>query len=199
MNSLEEIADKVRQCTDCPLWRSRTRAVPGEGPSQVKLVFVGEAPGFYEDQEGRPFVGAAGRFLSELLTSIGLRREDVYITNTVKCRPPNNRDPLPGEMDACKKYLDRQIELLRPRLVVTLGRHSMARFLPRESITRVRGKPRKVGIVTVYPMLHPAAALHQQSLRSAIEEDFRGLRAFLDGKGVESEDSATGSQQLPMF
>ncbi len=126
MDSLQEIATLVEACTDCPLSRGRTKAVPGEGPSNAQVMFIGEAPGFNEDQQGRPFVGAAGHFLEELLGSAGIKRADVFITNVVKCRPPNNREPLPAEISACRKYLERQIALLQPRLVVTLGRYSLA-------------------------------------------------------------------------
>jgi len=138
-------------------------------------MFIGEAPGFHEDQQGRPFVGAAGRFLEELLESIGLKREDVFITNVIKCRPPGNRDPLPEEIEGCKPYLDRQIELLQPKLVVTLGRFSMARAFPRARISHIHGQPRKIGGVVYYPMYHPAAALHQPGLRPTVEEDMRRI------------------------
>ena len=128
MDSLAQIALEVSTCTDCPLSENRTRAVPGEGPEDAEIMLIGEAPGFNEDQQGRPFVGAAGRVLEQLLASIDLRREDVYITNTVKCRPSNNRDPLPGEMAACRRYLDRLMEVMSPKVVVTLGRHSLTAF-----------------------------------------------------------------------
>ncbi|MFQ5861061.1 MAG: uracil-DNA glycosylase family protein, partial [Dehalococcoidia bacterium] len=133
--TLEALAEKVSGCTDCPLSQSRTTAVPGEGAPNVKVVFIGEAPGFHEDRQGRPFVGPAGGFLEELLASVGLKREDVFITNMVKCRPPSNRDPLPGEIAECSKYLDRQLQLIKPRVIVTLGRYSLAKFFPRESIS----------------------------------------------------------------
>jgi DNA polymerase len=143
-------------------------------------MFIGEAPGFHEDQQGRPFVGAAGKFLEELLESIGLKREDVFITNVIKCRPPGNRDPLPEEIEACKPYLDRQIELLQPKLVVTLGRFSMARAFPKARISRIHGQPRKVGGVIYYPMYHPAAALHQPSLRRTVVEDMRRIPELIE-------------------
>jgi len=161
-------------------------------------MFIGEAPGYHEDQQGRPFVGPAGQFLDQLLQTAGLRREDVYITNMVKCRPPDNRDPYPGEIQACKKYLDRQLELLNPRVVVTLGRHSLARFFPKETISKARGKARRVGEVVVFPMYHPAAALHQPSLRPIIEEDVQRLPALLTAPPPAAEP-AGGSQQLSMF
>ncbi|MDP6102491.1 MAG: uracil-DNA glycosylase, partial [Dehalococcoidia bacterium] len=130
MDNLAQIDWEISVCTDCPLSRERNKAVPGEGPENAEIMLIGEAPGFNEDKQGRPFVGAAGHFLEELLALAKLRREDVYITNTVKCRPPNNRDPLPGELSACRKYVDRQIEVLSPKVIVTLGRHSLTSFLP---------------------------------------------------------------------
>ena len=128
MNNLEDVARLVRTCTDCPLHRDRTNAVPGEGPADAEVMFIGEGPGFQEDKQGRPFVGAAGQFLEELLASIGANRRDVFIANMIKCRPPQNRDPSPVEISSCSKYLDRQIELVNPKLIVTLGRFSLGRF-----------------------------------------------------------------------
>jgi DNA polymerase len=143
-------------------------------------MFIGEAPGFHEDQQGRPFVGAAGQFLEELLESIGLTREDVFITNVIKCRPPGNRDPLPNEITACAPHLDLQIELIQPTVVATLGRFSMARAFPRARISRIHGEPRKIGGVVYYPMYHPAAALHRPSLRSTVEADMRRIPKVMD-------------------
>ena len=143
MNSLEEIAQLVSRCTDCDLFQGRTNAVPGEGAHNADIMFIGEGPGVQEDRQGRPFVGPAGQFLEELLAAIGLRRNQVYIANMVKCRPPQNRDPLPAEIGACSKYLERQIELIDPALIVTLGRFSLARFFPGESISRARGRLRE--------------------------------------------------------
>lgn len=204
MDSLAQIDREVSVCTDCPLSRNRSRAVPGEGPENAKIMLIGEAPGFNEDKQGRPFVGAAGHFLEELLALARLRREDVYITNTVKCRPLNNRDPLPGEMAACRKYLDRQIQVISPKVVVTLGRYSLTSFLPKETIGKARGKPRNVNGITLFPMYHPAAALHQQSLRKVIEEDIKKLPALLkelpsvqeEAPPVKGEREA---KQLSMF
>ena len=201
MNSVEEVAQRVRICIDCPLSNSRTHAVPGEGPADAQIMFIGEGPGYHEDRQGRPFVGPAGMFLDQLLASIGLRREEVFIANMVKCRPSGNRDPLPAEIAACSKYLDRQLELIRPKLVVTLGRFSSAKFFPRESISKARGKSRKVDGLTIYPIMHPAAALYRQELRKVIEEDFKAIPGLLketmvsEGKGQES----TPPQQLAMF
>lgn len=179
MSELEALAAEVAQCTRCLLHRGRTRAVPGEGPQNAEIMFIGEAPGFYEDQQGRPFVGAAGQFLEELLKEIGLQREQVFIANVIKCRPPGNREPLPEEIEACKPFLDRQIELLHPRLIVTLGRFSMARAFPNARISSIHGQPRKIGGVIYYPMYHPAAALHQPSLRRDVEEDMRRIPELL--------------------
>ncbi|HLF04050.1 MAG TPA: uracil-DNA glycosylase [Dehalococcoidia bacterium] len=180
MNSLEEIAGAVHGCTQCPLHRGRTHAVPGEGPASAEIMFIGEGPGAQEDRQGRPFVGPAGQFLDGLLASIGLTRQQVFIANMVKCRPPQNREPLPEEIAACRPYLDRQVQLINPRLIVTLGRISLSRYFPGEGITRVRGKLREKDGRFIYPVMHPAAALHRQELRAAIIEDFRGIPAALE-------------------
>ena len=172
---LDELNNRIASCPACDLCKTRTHAVPGEGPPDAEVMFVGEAPGFYEDQQARPFVGPAGRFLDELIASAGLRRDSVYITNVIKCRPPENRDPLPTEIEACKGYLQRQIELIKPRLIVTLGRYSLAWFFPRESIGKVHGSLRQWGAGHVLPMYHPAAALHAGNMRGVIEEDFRKI------------------------
>jgi len=180
MSELEELHQRIASCPDCDLCRTRTHAVPGEGPPNAEVLFVGEAPGFYEDQQARPFVGPAGRFLDELIASIGLRRDQVFITNVVKCRPPNNRDPLPGEIDACRKHLQRQIELIQPRIIVSLGRYSLAWFSPREAISKVHGQAKVKDGVYFIPMYHPAAALHAGNMRKVIEEDFRKIPAVLE-------------------
>ncbi|MDQ3855234.1 MAG: uracil-DNA glycosylase, partial [Chloroflexota bacterium] len=143
-DSLEKVAAEVRVCTKCPLARTRTHAVPGEGSPNAQLMLIGEGPGYNEDKQGRPFVGAAGSFLNLMLARASLKREDVFITNVVKCRPPQNRDPLPTEIEACREYLDRQLALIRPTVVATLGRHSMARYFPNERISRVHGQARVV-------------------------------------------------------
>ena len=153
-------------------------------------MLIGEAPGFNEDKQGRPFVGAAGHFLEELLALANLRRENVFITNTVKCRPLNNRDPLPGEISACRKYLDRQIEVISPKVIVTLGRHSLTSFLPKETIGKARGRPRSVNGITLFPMYHPAAALHQGGLRKVIEEDIMKLPALLKELSSAQQEAA---------
>lgn len=176
---LEDIAAEVQACTLCELHRSATHGVPGEGNADARIMLIGEAPGWHEDQQGRPFVGNSGKFLSELLEQAGLRREDVFITNVVKHRPPGNRDPLPDEIMACARYLERQVAIIDPDVVVTLGRFSMAKFFPGERISRIHGEPREIGGRLVVPMYHPAAALHNGSLKGAIEEDFRKLPRIL--------------------
>ncbi len=204
--SLEEIAAEVRVCPLCELARTRTHAVPGEGNAQAAVMLIGEGPGFHEDQQGRPFVGAAGKLLEELLDKAGLTRQEVFITNVVKCRPPGNRDPLPDEMMACSGYLERQIDTIDPTVIVTLGRHSMSRWFPGEKISKIHGSPKKVGTRTVVPMYHPAAALHQGNLKPVLEEDFASLRKILEraesARHQELElvaDAEPAPQQLNMF
>ncbi len=175
MSELDTLAAEVAKCTRCPLHQGRTHAVPGEGPEHADIMFIGEAPGFHEDQQGRPFVGAAGQFLEELLETIDLRRDEVFIANVIKCRPPGNRDPMPEEIEACKPFLDRQIELIQPRMIVTLGRFSMARAFPKARISRIHGQPVRIDSVIYYPMYHPAAALHQPSLRQTVLDDMRRI------------------------
>lgn len=177
--ALEQIASEISVCTRCELHRTRTKSVPGEGPADARIMFIGEAPGWNEDQQGRPFVGAAGKFLEELLAEAGLTRGDVFITNVVKSRPPGNRDPLPDEISACAPFLDRQIEVIDPEVIVTLGRYSMARWFPGERISRIHGQPKKVGRRLIVPMYHPAAALHQAALKATIEADFLKLPRIL--------------------
>lgn len=172
---LDQVAVEVSSCTRCILHHSRKNAVPGEGPDNAAMMFIGEGPGFYENEQGRPFVGAAGKFLEELLAGIGMKRADVFICNVVKCRPPENRDPLPEELAACSEYLERQIQAINPQVIVTLGRYSMARFLPYARISDVHGKAVKVQDRLIVAMYHPAAALHQRSLKPAIEADFARL------------------------
>lgn len=190
METLEDLEQQVRNCTDCPLHGSRANAVPGEGPANAEILFIGEGPGFHEDRQGRPFVGPAGNFLEELLQSIGMSRDQVYIANMVKCRPPNNRDPAPGEISACSKYLDRQIELINPLLIVTLGRFSMARFLPGQSISRARGRLRPVGGRHIFPIMHPAAGLRRQEMRTAIEQDFSKVPGLLDVLRMQADPAS---------
>lgn len=172
---LKQIAQEVSVCQKCQLHYGRKHAVPGEGPANAKIMFIGEGPGFYENEQGRPFVGAAGKFLEELLAGIGMKREQVFIGNVVKCRPPGNRDPLPEEIGSCANYLDRQIAAINPQVIVTLGRYSMAKFLPNAKISAVHGQSFQVNGRLIVPMYHPAAALHQPSLKSDVERDFARL------------------------
>ncbi len=201
MSVLAELYQKIAACRDCEdLAKARTQTVPGEGPENAQLVFIGEAPGFHEDQQGRPFVGQAGQFLEQLLNSIGMKRSDVYICNVIKCRPPGNRDPLPTEIKNCQKWLDQQLELLSPKMVVTLGRYSLAKFFPGETISKIHGKARRQGNVLYFAMYHPAAALHQQSLRQTIEADMLKIPPLLaqveEVKEVKEENKP---QQLSLF
>jgi len=176
---LNQVAAEVKDCQLCQLAFSRKNSVPGEGLPNAEIMFIGEGPGFYENEQGRPFVGAAGKFLDELLHRAGLQREKVYITNVVKCRPPGNRDPLPEELSTCNGYLDRQIEAIAPMVIVTLGRFSMAKFMPNVRISDVHGQSRWVNGRLIVAMFHPAAALHQPSLKSAVLDDFGRLPGYL--------------------
>ncbi len=198
MSTLEELAERIRRCPDCGLSKHRLKTVPGEGPEDAEIFFIGEAPGWHEDQQGRPFVGPAGQFLEELLASIGLKRNAVYITNVVKCRPPQNRDPLPEEIQSCRNWLDMQLELIKPKMIVTLGRYSMARYFPKGTISRLHGTYRKEGDVIYYAMYHPAAALHQQSLRNAIQEDMLRIPSLLV-RATEIAEDKKEPEQLSMF
>ncbi len=192
---LAAVAAEVRGCTRCPLHRGRTNAVPGEGNPLSDVLLVGEGPGAREDATGRPFVGPAGQLLEELLRSIGWAREDVFIANVVKCRPPGNRDPEPDEIGTCAPYLDRQERALDPAVIVTLGRHSLARYLPGARISAVHGMLRRSGGLFVFPMYHPAAALHQASLRETLFADIRGLPAALLAAREALEAERAGSVQ----
>jgi DNA polymerase len=176
---LAQIAKEVNVCTNCALHHSRKKAVPGEGPAAAEIMFIGEGPGFHENEQGRPFVGAAGQFLDQLLAQAGVTRAEVWIGNVVKCRPPQNRDPLPEELAACNDYLERQIAAINPSIIVTLGRYSMNKFFPGAKISAVHGQMRKVGDRYVIAMFHPAAALHQASLKPAILADFAKLPELL--------------------
>jgi DNA polymerase len=198
MSALKELYKEINQCQDCNLYKTRTKVVPGDGPEDSELLFIGEAPGWNEDQQGLPFVGQAGSFLDHLLSLINLNRNQVYIANVIKCRPPNNRDPLPTEMLACKKWLDRQIDIINPKIIVTLGRYSLARYFPKESIGKMHGRAQKRDGVIFYPMYHPAAALHQFSLRKTIEADMIRIPALLKGS-EEIVSSAENVQQLNLL
>ena len=195
-------AAEVNVRRDCKLHLSRKKAVPGEGPAHADIMFIGEGPGFHENEQGRPFVGAAGRFLEELLASMGLTRDQVFICNVVKCRPPGNRDPLPEEVEACSGYLDRQGAAVNPQVIVTLGRFSMARFFPNARISNLHGQGRIVNGRMVVAMYHPAAALHQPSLRQQVQADFARLPEWLaraERPAAPEPDSTPGPEQLSLF
>ena len=188
--AMKKLEEKIKACKKCPLGELRTNAVPGSGSYDAKIMFVGEAPGYWEDQKGLPFVGRAGKVLDELLESIELRREEVYITNVVKCRPPNNRDPTEEEIKACSPYLDKQIDIIRPKVIVPLGRHSMAYILKKfgfepEPISKMHGKVLEArtlfGKIVIMPMYHPAVALYKPQLREELEKDVKKLKEVLEG------------------
>ncbi len=181
---LQLIHTEILECTKCELHKSRTHAVPGEGPIDSKIMFVGEGPGQNEDEQGRPFVGAAGKYLTELLESIGLKRSDVFITNIVKCRPPNNRAPRKSEIEACNSYLQSQMRLIKPRIICALGTPAITTLMGDEySASRSHGKPLTRGEVTFLPMYHPAAALYDASLKETILRDFQTLEQLLAREG----------------
>ncbi len=198
MSSLTELHAEIERCKNCDLARHRTKVVPGEGPEDARLLFIGEAPGYHEDQTGRPFVGQAGQYLDQLIGMIGYKRNQVYIANVIKCRPPENRDPLPGEILACSKWLERQLELIKPLVIVTLGRYSMAKYFPGESISKVHGRARRSGNMICFAMYHPAASLHQGNLRRVIEADILKLPAVLAEAG-KMEDEKDRPAQLTLF
>ena len=180
MDPLFEFHDEIRDCQNCSLSKSRKHVVFGEGSSTAEIMFVGEAPGQNEDEKNRPFIGAAGKILSEQLNRIGLKREEVFITNVVKCRPPENRNPQTDEIASCLPYLWKQIEIIRPKVICSLGNFAAQAILKRRiAITKIRGQHFQVRNFFVFPMLHPAAALHQGGMRRLIEEDFQNLKNFL--------------------
>jgi len=198
MSPLSELYEEIALCQQCEIAKYRTKIVPGEGAEDADIMFIGEAPGWHEDQQGRPFVGPAGQYLDQLLASINLKREQVYIANVIKCRPQGNRDPLPTEIRNCRKWLDRQIELIRPKMIVTLGRYSMAMFFPGKSISKIHGTSQKRDNTIYFAMYHPAAALHRQSLRQTIETDMHKIPSLL----VQAEsitEAKQQPQQLSMF
>lgn len=179
--NLDQIADLVRHCTACRLHQQRTNAVPGTGNPQAQVVFVGEGPGKNEDEQGIPFCGASGKLLDQLLASINLKREDVYITNIVKCRPPDNRDPLPDEKATCAPlYLEEQLKLIKPLLIVTLGRHALSHFIPNLKISEVHGQPKRYQGQVYLSLYHPAVALYNGSMRETLEEDFQIIPNLLN-------------------
>jgi DNA polymerase len=185
---LEKIAKKVAKCRKCLLYKNTTNSVPGEGNSNTEVMFIGEGPGYWEDKQGRPFVGQAGKLLDELLSSIKLPRKEVFIGNIIKHRPPNNRDPLPEEIKACEPFLDEQIKIINPKIIVTLGRFSLGKFLPGEYISKVHGQARFVNFAgkkrIVIPMYHPAAALRNAKIMEEIKKDFQKIPHLLNLEAV---------------
>jgi uracil-DNA glycosylase family 4 len=205
---LTQIATEVSTCRKCTLYHSRKKAVPGEGPANAEIMFIGEGPGFNENEQGRPFVGAAGNFLNELLAEAGLKRSDVWIGNVVKCRPPGNRDPLPEELAACNEYQERQIAAINPKIIITLGRYSMGKFMPGAKISTVHGQMRRMGDRFVIAMFHPAAALHQAALKPVIMKDFGELPRLLEqaraalkhsAPAQDAEEPKEDPKQLSLF
>jgi DNA polymerase len=210
--SLADIAVEVSACRRCPLGSQRTHAVPGEGPADARVLLIGEGPGFHEDQQGRPFVGASGQLLEDLLASIGLSRRQVFIANVIKCRPPGNRDPEPAELTACREFLDRQIAALQPAVIVTLGRFSMERYFPGQAITRIHGRAKRLGDAFFLPLFHPAAALRNPAWRQELTQDFRKIPELLAQLAAEKnpspaagaapgdpDDGGEGYTQLSLF
>ena len=202
---LAQIAQEVSSCKKCNLRYSRKKGVPGEGPANANIMFIGEGPGFHENEQGRPFVGPAGRYLDELLALIGIKREEVFIGNVVKCRPPSNRDPQIEELAACSSYLDKQIQAINPSVIVTLGRFSMAKFCPNAKISQVHGQAMQIRSRLIIPMYHPAAALHQPSLKLTVESDFMRIPTLIESAadspncvddGFEKKEDP---EQLSMF
>jgi len=198
MSALSQLYEEIALCQQCEIAKLRTRVVPGEGAEDADILFIGEAPGWHEDQQGRPFVGPAGQYLDELIASINLKRQQVYIANVIKCRPTGNRDPLPIEIRNCRQWLEKQIELICPKIIVTLGRYSMAMFFPGKSISKIHGTAQKRENIIYYAMYHPAAALHQQSLRQAIEADMLKIPSLLT-QVMNIAEVKPQSEQLKMF
>ncbi|MDO9546233.1 MAG: uracil-DNA glycosylase [Pelolinea sp.] len=201
-NTLAEIANTIRQCQNCELSRTRKNAVPGAGPTDAEIMLIGEGPGFNEDNQGLPFVGASGKFLTQLLDDGGVPRESVFITNVVKCRPPDNRDPQPNELQACSAFLERQIAAIDPLIIVTLGRFSMARYFENARISAIHGQAVWRDGRLIVPMYHPAAALHQPKLRSVIMEDFSRLKEMIkkekDRLSAQSGDKKSEDDAIQM-
>lgn len=181
--NLRTIAVEIERCRRCELHKERLRAVPGVGPADADLFFLGEGPGAQEDQVGLPFVGRSGQFLDQLLDGVGLSRKRVFITNVVKCRPPGNRAPHVDEVRACTTYLNRQLELVHPLLIVTLGRFAMERFFSDGRISEIHGQPQCIDGIVTLPLYHPAAALYRGSLRSVVEDDFQRIPELLESLG----------------
>ncbi len=198
MSALNELYEEIARCQKCEIAKHRTRVVPGEGPEDSEVMFIGEAPGWNEDQQGRPFVGSAGKFLDELLESVNLNRSKVYIANVIKCRPHGNRDPLPTEIINCRPWLDRQVEIIRPKMIVTLGRYSMAMFFPGKAIGKIHGTAVERDGTIYFAMYHPAAALHQQRLKQTIKEDMLKIPRLL-AREEEAAQEKPEPKQMSMF
>ena len=205
---LPSLTRAVHACRLCPLGSSRTHAVPGVGPADARIMIVGEAPGQNEDLQGEPFVGAAGKLLDQLLNGIGLSRADVFITNILKCRPPGNRDPQPAEVESCSPYLEQQLRLIKPEVVLILGRHALARLLPgHDSVSRVHGRIIEKDGVSYIPIYHPAAALYNSFLMKPLGEDFQAVKRHLERAeernrvlaGATAVAVPTPEEQLTLF
>jgi len=197
---LDQVTKQIKTCKQCRLYRTRTNAVPGEGPENARIAFVGEAPGFNEDREARPFVGRAGKLLEKLLASIGMTREDVWIGNVIKCRPPDNRSPHVDELRSCAPYLDLQLREINPDLVCALGRFAAEHFLDGIKISEEHGKPKKVGRFTVLPLYHPAAALRGARVARELREDFKNIPKILSGEiKVESVNNNNDESQMSLL
>jgi len=199
---LNSISERIAACKRCDLWKEATHPVPGEGDAFAKVVFIGEGPGYNEDKLGRPFVGRAGKLLDKMLDSIGISRGNVFITNVIKHRPPENRDPEQMEISACKIWLDQQLEVLRPKVVVTLGKHSLDRFFPKAKITLLHGRPTKIKDQVVIPMYHPAAALRNTAILEKLKEDFQSNADILrspdkvDSKQLKEQENDCDQMSL---
>lgn len=196
---LDTVAAEIIVCTKCPLWKTRKNAVPGEGNPETQIMLIGEAPGYSEDVKGKPFVGAAGKFLETLLSEVGFSRNEVFIGNVLKCRPPKNREPMPNEIQTCTPYLDRQIKIIQPKFIVTLGNYSTAYIflkagLPFSSITQAHGKFYEASVlgirVTLFPTFHPAAALYSAKYKEQITTDFKRLKQELEKRGIISRSTS---------
>jgi uracil-DNA glycosylase len=195
-SSIAELFEAIRDCKRCPLGATRTNLVLGIGDEHAEIMFVGEAPGFHEDKQGIPFVGPAGQLLDQLLGSIGLERSQVYIANTLKCRPPENRDPQPEELETCTPFLFKQIELIKPRIICTLGNHATKTLLATSTgITQLHGRLTRKGDLAYVPMFHPAAALHKPPLKNTLIEDFQRLREHLDSEKVRWREAAEAAPE----
>lgn len=199
LTSLQELGKSLINCQRCKLAKmGRTQVVFGVGNPHASIMFVGEAPGFHEDKQGEPFVGAAGKLLNDLLASAGLSRNDIYIANVIKCRPPNNRDPEPDEVETCKPFLMQQIQMIRPKLVCTLGNWATQTLLERKvGITKVKGQAFYMKDFVIFPLLHPAAALHQGNLLDTLKEDFKKLKEFLDKNTKPAESTTAAPTPVP--